>query len=133
MDDYQKTTDSLRICAHELGCEGCAYRHDPPGNGCDWKQMLDDTAEAFDRLRVAYEGKKTEADEYLNQLLRVGKENDALKKQIPRIGYWKSVPHKAARVCSVCKKDEPYKFADDDANVFDFCPHCGSIMKGKPW
>lgn len=44
-------------------------------------------------------------------------------------GYWKSVPHKRARVCSRCEADEPYKFADVDANVYDFCPHCGAQME----
>lgn len=44
-------------------------------------------------------------------------------------GYWKSIPHKRARVCSRCEADEPYKFADDDANVYDFCPHCGAHMR----
>ena len=46
-------------------------------------------------------------------------------------GYWKSVPHKRARVCSRCEADEPYKFADDDANVYDYCPHCGADMRGE--
>lgn len=43
--------------------------------------------------------------------------------------YWKSVPHKRARVCSQCEADEPYKFADDDANVYNFCPNCGADMR----
>ena len=43
-------------------------------------------------------------------------------------GKWISVPNKKARICSVCGSDEPYKFADEDANVFDYCPHCGAKM-----
>ena len=43
--------------------------------------------------------------------------------------HWKSVPHKKARVCSRCEADEPYKFADDDANVYNFCPNCGADMR----
>lgn len=43
--------------------------------------------------------------------------------------HWKSVPHKRARVCSRCEADEPYKFADDDANVYNFCPNCGADMR----
>lgn len=46
-------------------------------------------------------------------------------------GRWMQAPHKKARFCSCCYSDEPYKFADDDANVFDFCPHCGAKMDGK--
>ena len=47
-------------------------------------------------------------------------------------GRWVSVPHKLARVCSVCNRDEPYKFADVDADVYNYCPHCGAKMdKGK--
>lgn len=46
--------------------------------------------------------------------------------------YWKSVPHKRARVCSRCEADEPYKFADDDANVYNFCPNCGADMRPEP-
>ena len=45
-----------------------------------------------------------------------------------RPGRWISVPHKLARVCSVCNRDEPYKFADIDADVYDYCPNCGARM-----
>ncbi len=45
-----------------------------------------------------------------------------------RHGRWVSVPHKLARVCSVCNRDEPYKFADIDADVYDYCPNCGAKM-----
>ena len=45
-------------------------------------------------------------------------------------GQWVSVPHKLARVCSVCNRDEPYKFADIDADVYDYCPNCGAKMDG---
>ena len=47
-----------------------------------------------------------------------------------RHGLWVSVPHKLARVCSVCNRDEPYKFADIDAEVYDYCPNCGAKMGG---
>ena len=47
-----------------------------------------------------------------------------------RHGRWVSVPHKLARVCSVCNRDEPYKFADTDADVYNYCPNCGAKMDG---
>ena len=47
-----------------------------------------------------------------------------------RHGRGVSVPHKLARVCSVCNRDEPYKFADIDADVYDYCPNCGAKMDG---
>ena len=47
-----------------------------------------------------------------------------------RHGRWVCVPHKLARVCSVCNRDEPYKFADIDADVYDYCPNCGAKMDG---
>ena len=47
-----------------------------------------------------------------------------------RHGRWVSVSHKLARVCSVCNRDEPYKFADIDADVYDYCPSCGAKMDG---
>lgn len=47
-----------------------------------------------------------------------------------RHGRWVSVSHKLARVCSVCNRDEPYKFADIDADVYDYCPACGAKMDG---
>lgn len=47
-----------------------------------------------------------------------------------RHGNWISVPHKRDRICSICDGDEPYKFADEDAHVFDYCPHCGAKMDG---
>lgn len=43
-------------------------------------------------------------------------------------GRWVSVPYKLARVCSVCNRDEPYKFTDIDADVYDYCPNCGARM-----
>lgn len=43
-------------------------------------------------------------------------------------GRWVSVPYKLARVCSACNRDEPYKFADIDAYVYDYCPNCGAKM-----
>lgn len=43
-------------------------------------------------------------------------------------GRWVSVPHKLTRVCSVCNRDEPYKFTDIDADVYDYCPNCGARM-----
>ena len=48
-----------------------------------------------------------------------------------RHGRWVSVPYKLARVCSVCNRDEPYKFADIDADVYDYCPNCGAKMDGE--
>ena len=45
-----------------------------------------------------------------------------------RHGRWVSVQHKLARVCSVCNRDEPYKFTDVDADVYNYCPHCGAKM-----
>lgn len=48
-----------------------------------------------------------------------------------RDGRWKSIPYKKARVCSVCEEDEPYKFADDNTDVYMYCPHCGAKMEGR--
>ena len=49
-------------------------------------------------------------------------------------GRWISVLHKTNRICSICEGDEPYKFADKNINVFDYCPHCGAKMdEGEQW
>jgi hypothetical protein len=48
-----------------------------------------------------------------------------------RHAYWQGIAGKSARVCSRCEKDEPYKFADEDADVFEYCPHCGARMDGR--
>ena len=45
-------------------------------------------------------------------------------------GRWVSVAGKRDRICSQCLHDEPYKNAADDAEVFEFCPHCGAKMDG---
>lgn len=45
-------------------------------------------------------------------------------------GRWVSVAGKRDRICSRCMHNEPYKNADDDAEVFEFCPHCGAKMDG---
>lgn len=47
-----------------------------------------------------------------------------------RHGRWISIPHKLARICSVCNRDEPYKFANINADVYDYCPNCGAKMDG---
>lgn len=44
-------------------------------------------------------------------------------------GLWVSVAGKRDRICSRCLHNEPYKNADD-AEVFEFCPHCGAKMDG---
>lgn len=41
---------------------------------------------------------------------------------------WASVSGKRDRICSRCLHDEPYKNADDNAEVFEFCPYCGARM-----
>ena len=47
--------------------------------------------------------------------------------------YWKSEGHKLSRFCSHCFHDEPYKFAEFEADVYNYCPHCGAKMDGgKP-
>ena len=46
----------------------------------------------------------------------------------PKRGRWMSLPHKRARICSWCEHDEPYKFADDDAPIFNYGPYCGAKM-----
>ena len=46
-------------------------------------------------------------------------------------GRWISIGHKLSRICSICDCDEPYNFFDDDANVYDWCPHCGAKMDGE--
>lgn len=59
-------------------------------------------------------------------------ENEVINKLPPiqtKRGMWKSVPHKRARICSCCGHDEPYKFADDDAPIYNFCPNCGAKME----
>ena len=34
----------------------------------------------------------------------------------------------------ICESNEPYKFADKNINVFDYCPHCGAKMdEGEQW
>ena len=45
-------------------------------------------------------------------------------------GRWVSVAGKRDRICSRCLHNEPYKNADDDAEVFELCPHCGAKMDG---
>lgn len=45
-------------------------------------------------------------------------------------GRWVSVAGKRDRICSWCLHNEPYKNADNDAEVFEFCPHCGAKMDG---
>ena len=45
-----------------------------------------------------------------------------------RHGRWIHVPGKQTRICSRCETDEPYKFADEDTDIYSWCPHCGAKM-----
>ena len=72
----------------------------------------------------------TESDrEYVIGRLR--KDIPAADVQPVKHGRWVSIGHKLSRICSVCDCDEPYKFADDDANVYKYCPNCGAKMDGE--
>ena len=44
-------------------------------------------------------------------------------------GKWLWAHGKKARYCSRCYHDEPYKFADEDADVYNYCPNCGADMR----
>lgn len=45
--------------------------------------------------------------------------------------HWVSVPGKRDRICAHCEHDEPYKNAPDDADIYEYCPHCGAQMDEK--
>ena len=89
-------------------------------------------AEYINRKRARFEAKR-----YFKDMDEIQEDLDMLFCMLPaenvapvRNGWWVSVPHKLARVCSVCNRDEPYKFADIDADVYDYCPNCGAKMDG---
>ena len=60
--------------------------------------------------------------------LRIIEEAPAADVAPVRHAYWESAPGKMLRFCSGCWADEPYKFADENAKVYDYCPHCGAKM-----
>ena len=67
--------------------------------------------------------------ELTNAVELIHKKNERIEKLLKeQEARWISVPHKRARICSHCEADEPYKFADDDAEVYEYCPHCGAKM-----
>lgn len=84
------------------------------------------------RLIDADEVKQRVADTYFDTLIpcviRAVDDSPTVDAEPVRHGHWVSVPHKSARVCSVCEHDEPYKNAPDDADIFNYCPHCGAKM-----
>lgn len=67
------------------------------------------------------------------ELLRAASRIIALPPAEPRRGYWMQTPYQRARICSCCRHDEPYKFAEDDVDIYNFCPHCGSDMRGDKY
>ena len=89
--------------------------------------------EALNRLLITHE----QAVDYLQSTGWMQEHDrqmmlDGVRKLTARpSGKWKSVPHKRARICSYCGHDEPYKFADKQVFVFNFCPMCGADMRGK--
>ena len=73
---------------------------------------------------------KARRDELLNVMCWLGELPSAQPDSLVRpSARWMSVGHKSARICSHCFRDEPYKFADHDADIYDFCPHCGAKME----
>jgi hypothetical protein len=48
----------------------------------------------------------------------------------PRRGRWMQTAYQIERICSCCGHVEPYKFAEDDVDIYNFCPHCGADMRG---
>ena len=91
-------------------------------------------ADSLKSRRANYGGHDdVEDDERKRGILFLLKEDIAAAPTIDpvRHGKWISVPHKRDRICSVCEHDEPYRFADEDTNVFDYCPHCGAKMDAK--
>lgn len=44
-------------------------------------------------------------------------------------GRWVATVGKKSRICSACGHDEPYKFADNDVDIFNYCPNCGADMR----
>ena len=67
-----------------------------------------------------------------DEFLMISDDKDALlANQSQNIATWLSVPGKRDRICSHCGKDEPYKFADEHTDVYNFCPHCGFRMIGR--
>lgn len=103
---YERLIASLRICQRMSKLEdSCIMLED---GACDGYpncmiDLMDAAADAIEKLSA-----------------------DA---QPVKHGRWISIGHKLSRICSVCDCDEPYKFADDDANVYDYCPHCGADMR----
>ena len=104
------------------------------------KELSDEYTPQFDMTKIANEEyiTKSEALSAIKQAFEKGERPSLYIKCIPaadvapvRYGRWVSVPHKLARVCSVCNRDEPYKFADIDADVYDYCPNCGAKMDKK--
>ena len=96
---------------------------------CDWMAFIDKEPAADVVSKGLYEQIKWERDVALAQLeeygVSLGEKADVVE---VRHGRWVSVQHKLARVCSVCNRDEPYKFADVDADVYNYCPNCGAKM-----
>lgn len=60
-----------------------------------------------------------------------GFERGLSKASKTRIGKWISQPYQADRECSVCGHTEPYKFADKEAEIYHYCPHCGARMENE--
>lgn len=65
-------------------------------------------------------------DEIRNEIMRIPRTY-----MMPVIhAKWTQIVGKQSRICSFCERDEPYKFAPDDAMIYNFCPYCGAKMDG---
>ncbi len=101
------------------------------------KLMYDaaDAIEAQDRHILTLQREMmAEAESHTALVERLNKQIERLQADVRPVvhGRWESAAGKRARFCSRCYHDEPYKFADEDADVYNFCPNCGADMRPKP-
>ena len=94
----------------------------------DYKRLLEQEhcEDAISRqaaIRIAEQG---QIQGYEWQFKELNKLPPVTPKQ--RTGRWVSYPHQKDRECSICGHSEPYKFADKEAEIFNYCPNCGAKM-----
>ena len=123
MNDIDKMPVKCRDCPYwELAvypwyCGDCTNRMKKPVSDFVSRQWL------IDEYHRRHEGPPGGA-------LKMIEEAPAADVEPVRHGRWIHVPGKQTRICSRCETDEPYKFADEDTDIYSWCPHCGAKMDG---
>lgn len=76
-------------------------------------------------FNIAIHDIKQRHDWDINNLILINKDN--YESQEPKTGHW--IDHRYYMECSTC--EFPWKYSENMAEQFKYCPNCGAKMEGS--